>query len=125
MEYLLAYDASCGPCRRFKRAVSLLDSYGRFVYLPLEEADSEGLLDAVLPSLRYRSFHLVSPDGAVLSGSDALPAVVRQLPGGRLASWLMTQAPGGPGAVRFTYRAFSRLHDAGSCDVDLESRPRV
>ncbi len=124
MEFLLAYDASCGPCDRFRRAVAFLDSRGRFEYVPLEEADSEGLLDAVPRSLRYRSFHLMTPSGVVLSGADALPAVVRQLPGGRPLSWLMVRTPGGRAAIRFVYRAFSRLHDAGSCLREPGTSPR-
>jgi len=113
--YILAYDADCGPCTRFKRVIGFLDSYQRINPLPLVKADSEGILDRVPVSRRHRSFHLVGPDGTVLSGAAAIPALVGLLPAGGLPSRLMVSAPGGPRVVRFVYQAFSRLHDSGSC----------
>ena len=113
--YLLAYDADCGPCTNFKRAVVFLDSYQRITPIPLAQADSEGILDRIPASRRHRSFHLVAPDGDALSGPAAIPTLVSLLPGGRFPSRLVTSAPGGRRAVSFVYQVFSRLHDSGSC----------
>jgi predicted DCC family thiol-disulfide oxidoreductase YuxK len=122
--YLLAYDADCGPCTRFKRAIGFLDSYQRINPIPLTEADSEGVLDGVPPSRRHRSFHLVTPGGGVLSGAAAIPALVGLLPAGRFPARLMASAPGGPRAVKFVYQTFSRLHDSGSCNFKPGSAGR-
>lgn len=119
--YLLAYDADCGPCTRFKRAIGFLDSYQRISPIPLTEADAEGILVSIPTSRRHRSFHLVAPDGEVLSGAAALPTLVGLLPAGRLPSKLMVSAPGGPRAVKLVYQTFSRLHDSGSCSFKPES----
>ena len=110
----LAYDADCGPCSRFKRVVGVLDSRRRIAPISLARADADGILDGVPASRRHSSFHLVAPDGQVLSGAAAIPALVRMLPGGRIPS-LMLMAPGVPRAVRFVYQTLSRLHDSRSC----------
>jgi predicted DCC family thiol-disulfide oxidoreductase YuxK len=120
-DFLLAYDASCGPCSRFKGLVEFLDARRRIAFVSLEEADKSGALEGVPPSLRYRSFHLLRPregrvdGGGVRSGSDALLPLLRLLPGGDLAARFVEAAPGAEGAVSFAYSALSRLHDTGSC----------
>lgn len=111
----MVYDADCGPCRRFKRAVELLDRCHRFAFVSLRDADANGNLNAVPPRLRYRSFHLISPDGEVLSGANALPALASMLPSGRVVSKAILSTPGGLKAAGFAYGVLSRLHDSGSC----------
>ena len=113
--YVLAYDADCGPCTRFRRAVGFLDTYGRMDYMSLNDAEVEGLLDNIPIPMSHRSFHLVSPEGGALSGAEALPELVRLLPSGTLMSKMMTKAPGGMRAIAFAYGVASRLHDVGSC----------
>ena len=120
--FLLAYDASCGPCSRFKAAVEFLDAKGRIKFLPLEEAEKSGAIEDIPQSLRYRSFHLLrTPRGpaageGIYSGSDALLPLLRLLlPGGDIASRFIEAAPGAKGAISFAYSALSRLQGAGSC----------
>ncbi len=114
-KHLLVYDKDCGSCSRFKRIVKILDGHKRLDYLSLTEADEHGLLDSVPKSRRHRSFHLIYPDGRVLSGSAAVPELISLLPSGRVASFLICYAPGGKKIVNLIYSTFSRLHDSGSC----------
>jgi predicted DCC family thiol-disulfide oxidoreductase YuxK len=114
-KYVLAYDADCGPCTRFKRAADFLDTYDKMDFMSLTEAENNGVLNAVTISARHRSFHLISPDGTALSGARAIPTLVSLLPSGNLTSELMIRAPGGLQTVGFVYSVFSRLHDTGSC----------
>ena len=130
-DFLLAYDASCGPCSRFKSIVKFLDARKRIGFVSLEMADRSGAIKGISPSLRYSSFHLVhSPRGTVegediRSGSDALlPLVSLLLPGGGVASRILEATPGAKGAMSFAYSAISRLHDAGSC-IPAARRDRV
>jgi len=44
-KYVLAYDAYCGPCTKFKRIVDILDKYERIDFILLTKTDQEGLLD--------------------------------------------------------------------------------
>jgi predicted DCC family thiol-disulfide oxidoreductase YuxK len=121
-DFLLAYDASCGPCSRFKAIVEFLDAKKRIGFVPLEVADRSGAIDGISPSLRYRSFHLVhssvghAKGEGIRSGSDALLPLLRLLiPGGKVASRIVEATPGAKGAISFAYSVVSRLHDAGSC----------
>jgi predicted DCC family thiol-disulfide oxidoreductase YuxK len=123
-KHLLVYDKDCGSCSRFKRIVSFLDGHKRLDYFSLTEADEQGLLDSVPRSRRHRSFHLVYPGGRVISGSAAVPELVSLLPSGRVASFLISYAPGGKRIVNLIYSTFSRLHDSGSCSYPDASVPQ-
>ena len=111
----MAYDADCGPCTRFKEAIDFFDAYHRIDFMPLDEADEVGLLEKVSPARRYRSMHLLSPDGDVWSGANALPTLISLLPAGFVLSEVITSVPGVMPVTRFVYSTFARLHDIGSC----------
>ncbi len=118
-EYILAYDAGCGPCTRFRHLVDILDRYDRIEFMSLVNADQKDLLDEVPPDLRYKSFHLISMrSGQVKSASDGLLELIAILPGGRLASPVIKFFPRGRQTVRFIYTMLSRLHDGGSCNFN-------
>jgi predicted DCC family thiol-disulfide oxidoreductase YuxK len=79
-KYILAYDANCGPCTKFRRIVDILDKYERIDFISLTKADREGLLDEIPVHQRYKSFHLIPPKGEPKSGSDAILELVAILP---------------------------------------------
>src|SRR5580704_16952139 len=58
IRYTIAYDAGCGPCTKFRRAIEFLDTHGAIDFVSLPEANEMGLLDAIPERLRFRSFHL-------------------------------------------------------------------
>ena len=118
--YLIAYDVDCGPCTKFKRIVDRLDIYHKIDFISLSSADQDGLLDTISPSLRYKSFHLISPAGQVESAAEALLKLIRILPGGKIVSPLIKNVPGARWFVRFVYTRFSKLHDRGSCPVKFK-----
>jgi predicted DCC family thiol-disulfide oxidoreductase YuxK len=120
-EFLLVYDADCGPCSKFKRLVDWLDKYNRLHYLSLVTADDNGLLNSLPGNVRHRSFHLISPEGEIETGAGAIPGLVALFPLGRIASFLIRTSPGGEGIVNFLYSSFSRLHDTGSCGYESTS----
>ena len=115
-KYILIYDADCGPCTRFKRAIDWLDRYDHLCYVSLIGADGRGLLDSLPLGQRHTSFHLISPDGRIRSASEAIPGLLALLPLGGIAAYLIRTAPAGMRAVYFIYSIFSRLHNnTGSC----------
>jgi predicted DCC family thiol-disulfide oxidoreductase YuxK len=117
--YILAYDADCGPCTRFRHAVDILDIYQKIDFIPLIEADQKGLLDKIPSSMRYKSFHLIFPNReGVKSGSRALIKLIEILPGGRVTSPIINYFPGAKQIVHVIYTKFSRLHDGGSCSIN-------
>jgi len=117
-KYILAYDADCGPCTRFRRIVEILDKYERIDFISLTKADEEGLLDNIPAPQRYKSFHLIFPKGDAKSGSEALLELIAILPGGKIISPIINCFPGGKKAVQFIYKRFSILHDRGSCSIN-------
>jgi predicted DCC family thiol-disulfide oxidoreductase YuxK len=117
-KYILAYDADCGPCTRFRHIVDILDKYERIDFISLTKADQEGLLDKIPVEERYKSFHLIFPKGDAKSGSEALLELIAILPGGKFISPIISHFPGGKKAVRFIYKRFSMLHDRGSCSIN-------
>jgi predicted DCC family thiol-disulfide oxidoreductase YuxK len=116
-KYILAYDADCGPCTRFAHVVDILDKYEKIDFISLIIADQQGFLDRISATLRYRSFHLISPNGETKSGSDALLELIAILPGWKIISPIINYFPGGKLTVRFIYNRFSRLHDSASCRI--------
>ena len=120
--YLLAYDADCGPCIRFKRLVDFLDAYHVIDFMSLVDANELGLLNKVPESIRFKSFHLISPNGDIQSGSEALYDLIALFPLGCHISKLIVLFPGGKQMTRFLYYTFSRLHNSNSCHLSNNTR---
>jgi predicted DCC family thiol-disulfide oxidoreductase YuxK len=117
--HILAYDVDCGPCTRFKRIVELLDARHRIDFLSLHKADKLGLLKGIPHPMRYISFHLICPDGEILSGADGLVRLVAILPLGNQISKLIALTPGGEWMIKLLYKTFSRLHNSPTCGTKL------
>jgi predicted DCC family thiol-disulfide oxidoreductase YuxK len=120
--YLMAYDADCGPCTQFKRLVNFLDIYHAIDFIHLADADKLGLLNTISEPLRFKSFHLISPDGDIHSGSEALYDLIALFPLGGHLSKLIVLLPGGKRVIRFLYNTFSKLHDSSVCHLDYNMR---
>jgi predicted DCC family thiol-disulfide oxidoreductase YuxK len=119
--HVMVYDADCGPCTRFKDAISFLDRHKRIDFISLIEADRIGFLNQIPQSLRFKSFHLISPAGEIRSGEDALINLIELLPIGHTISKIIVSAPCGIQMIKFIYSKFSRLHDSSSCRAkDIE-----
>ncbi len=84
-------------------------------YVGLVEAEETLQLEGVEPRLRHRSFHLVFPNGGVVSGAKAIPALIGLLPAGRPISFVLERFHPTMRCVSFVYSVFSRLHDSGAC----------
>jgi predicted DCC family thiol-disulfide oxidoreductase YuxK len=118
LNYILAYDVDCGPCTRFGHIVDILDKYEKIDFISLTDADRNGLLDKIPVSMRYRSFHLILPNGEAKSGSDALIQLIAILPSVKRLYPILNYFPGGKQVVCFIYKSFSRLHDMNSCRIN-------
>lgn len=113
--FILVYDEDCGTCTWFKHAIQFLDPRRKITFVSHEGADKSGLLDGVAADHRYRSFHMISPDGSVYSASDGLAKTIQLLPAGTVISKAVASLPSGMKSLRFLYDAFSRLHERGRC----------
>jgi predicted DCC family thiol-disulfide oxidoreductase YuxK len=119
VNHILAYDVDCGPCTKFKRIVDLLDARHRIDFLSLHKADKLGLLNGIPHLMRYTSFHLICPNGEILSGADGLVRLVAILPLGNQISKLIALIPKGEWMIGFLYKTFSRLHNSSTCGTKL------
>ena len=124
---VVAYDAGCGPCSRFKAILGFLDVRHNLTFVSLQDAERAGLLDGIMPLQRYASFHLVSSTGGAppRSGADALLPLFGALLGrGATTTTTMTlsphpleSVPGLKAGLAFAYSILSRLHDVGACST--------
>ena len=86
--------------------------------MSLTIADQEGLLDRIPVTIRFRSFHLIAPNGEIKSGSEGLLELIAILLGGKVISQIINYVPAGKLIVRFIYNRFSKIHDRGSCSIN-------
>lgn len=91
--WLVLYDADCGLCNWLLGALLLGDRALRLRPLALQRPEAEELLGDLTPERRIASWHLVSPTGERRSGGAALPVVLAELPGGRIASAATARFP--------------------------------
>jgi predicted DCC family thiol-disulfide oxidoreductase YuxK len=114
-EVVLAYDARCGPCSRFRSIAEFLDARHLIGFESIESVSSRGLLDVLPLNLRHRSFHLVYPSGEVLSGARAVPGLVGMFLPRLLHAGPLVASPAARAVLSFAYSTLARLHGSGSC----------
>src|SRR5438046_10232999 len=77
----LIYDGECGLCRRCVELVRRWDREHRIALVPFQDQAAVARFGIPLPALAA-AMHLVLPDRRVFAGADAVPGVLRLLPGG-------------------------------------------
>ena len=123
-KYIVAYDIDCGPCTKFKQVVDYLDIYNKIDFLSLKEANSNGMLEPIPEHLRFQSFHLVFPDGQVLSGADALLNLIEFLPAGTYLTKMIRKLPYHKRLVIYIYKKFAQLRNYSSCNLNYKNTNR-
>jgi len=88
------YDRDCGFCRWTLARLLALDRAQRLRPVALQSPEGRRLLPGMSDEQRLASAHLVTPDGRVHSGGDAVAPLLRRLPAGRPLSALAGLAPG-------------------------------
>jgi predicted DCC family thiol-disulfide oxidoreductase YuxK len=79
-KYTVYFDDTCPLCRRFARGIQRLDRHHATQLVPLGAAESGAVgLPADMDACR-REIHIVTPDGRVLRGWDAVATVARLFP---------------------------------------------
>lgn len=84
----LVYDGDCSFCRRSVELLRRWDREHRIALVPFQDQASVAAFRIPLPALAA-AMHLVlpPPDGRVLAGADAVPELLRLLPGKRWLAW--------------------------------------
>jgi predicted DCC family thiol-disulfide oxidoreductase YuxK len=94
------YDADCGFCGWTLSVLLRWDRAARLEPVALQRPEAADLLQGLTSAERMASWHLIAPSGERRSGGDALPPLLRALPGGRLPAAAFARFP------RLTARAY-------------------
>jgi predicted DCC family thiol-disulfide oxidoreductase YuxK len=107
---VILYDADCGFCRWSADRILAWDVHRRLRPVALQESEADRLLGGMSDDQKMASWHLVMPDGSVLSAGAAVPDLMRLLPGGGPLAFVATLAPGPTDAAyRFVANHRDRL----------------
>lgn len=102
----LIYDGACGFCQRSVDLVRRWDREQRFVFIPFQDQARVAAFAIPLPALAA-AMHLLLPDGRVFAGADAVPEILRLLPGKGSWAWVF-RVPGVPFVARRLYGWIAR-----------------
>jgi predicted DCC family thiol-disulfide oxidoreductase YuxK len=104
---VLLYDTGCRLCRFAARVADAIDRKDELAFLGLADAEADGLLGRIPEEEQLSSVRLVRPDGHLLSGGDAVLALLREMEGTQTLSRAI-EAIRGEGAVDRLYELVSR-----------------
>ena len=93
------YDRDCGFCCWSLAGLLSLDRRRRLRPVPLQAPEAERLLPGLDFERRLASAHVVTPEGRVHSGGDAVAPLLRLLPGGAPLAPVASRVPGLPRVV--------------------------
>jgi len=91
--WVVLYDADCGFCKWLLAGLLRWDRGGHLQPVALQRPEADALLADLRPAERMASWHLVSPTGGRVSGGDAIPLLLRLLPGGRAPAAVFERLP--------------------------------
>src|SRR5881409_4128962 len=98
----LIYDGECGFCRRSVDLLQRWDRENRIALVPFQDRARVAAFNIPLPALAAAMHLVLPPDGRVLSGADAVPELLRRLPGKAWLAWGF-RIPGIPIVARRLY----------------------
>ncbi len=90
---VVIYDGECAFCINQVHRIQQLDRKAQFEYLPRQDSNTE-LRFPVLATEDFNSgMRLISPEGKLYVGADAIYQIAMRLPGLKYIAWLY-QVPG-------------------------------
>lgn len=122
----MLYDEDCGFCRWSVDRLLLLDRRHELDALPIQRAEGAEFLSSMTPDERLESWHVHSPGGRIWSGGEAVPVLLRLLPGGKGLASVAVRFPRTVDRLyRFVVRnrsTLGRFVGARACAVDPSAR---
>jgi predicted DCC family thiol-disulfide oxidoreductase YuxK len=115
-EYILLFDRDCGICSAFTRWIHALDLRRRVRLHTIQS--SRDLLRGIPEERVLDAFHMVSPDGQVRTGGDAVPLLIQALPMGEGIARVVSDSPPLMSRVRDLYGFLTRFRDRLVCRVE-------
>ena len=118
--YVLLYDRDCGICSALGRWIRAADLRGRIRVRTIQS--SRGLLRGIPDDRILDAFHIVSPDGRVTTGGDAVPTLIEAMPMGAGLGRILRSSSALMAAVHRFYRILTRFRERLVCRVDFAAR---
>jgi len=110
----LIFDGQCAFCQRCVALLRRWDRGGRLRCVPLQDKAALAALPPIPGAALEQAMHLVTADGAVYAGAEAVPPLLRVLPGGPPLA-LLFGIPGVPGLANRIYRWVARNRHQLGC----------
>src|SRR5262245_22014183 len=108
----LVYDGSCGFCSDCAALLRRWDRAARIDVVPFQ--DERRVASFGVPFERYAAaMHFLLPDGRVFAGADAVPEIVRLVPGRGWLGWPWLV----PGVPRLARRVYAQIAARRKCTV--------
>src|SRR2546428_8487343 len=115
--YVLLYDRDCGICSALSRWIHRVDVRGRIRFESIQSG--RALLTGIPDERMLDAWHIVTPDGHVTTGGDAVPTLVGAFPIGAGLGRLLA---GSSGLMRQGHRPYAflpRVPDPAACPPAL------
>ncbi len=120
VDYYLIFDDTCPLCKRAAAGVRKLDTLGVVDLIPLSCAAMPGGRLLPSPELLANKVHLISRDGVIFAGADAVGQLAGLFPRSRMLGQFIL-LPGVRHVARRVYGAIARhrlkLSEPLSCDI--------
>src|SRR2546427_7278493 len=114
--YVLLYDRDCGICSALSRWIHRVDLRRRIRFESIQSG--RALLTGIPDERMLDAWHIVTPDGHVTTGGDAVPTLVGAFPIGAGLGRLLA---GSSGLMRQGHRLYAfltRFRDRPGCPPD-------
>src|SRR5256712_1570252 len=107
--YVLLYDRDCGICSALSRWIHRVDLRRRIRFESIQSG--RALLTGIPEERMLDAWHIVTPDGLVTTGGDAVPTLVGAFPIGAGLGRLLAGSSGLMRQVRRLYAFLPRVRD--------------
>lgn len=112
--YYLIYDWNCTLCVNLMKFIKKLDRKNDIVFVPFDDPLVQELIQGMSQEKLKGSFHLILPEGSVLSGDQAIPYVIGALPGGKIPQWILLHFPGRKFLLKAFYKGILKIREQNS-----------
>jgi predicted DCC family thiol-disulfide oxidoreductase YuxK len=124
--WIVLYDQDCGFCRWGVDLLLRLDRRNELEAVSIQGLYGADVLSSMPPRERLESWHVRSPGGRIWSGGEAVPVLLRLLPGGKGPARVAARFPRIVDRLyRFVARnrsTLGRLVGLRACAVDPSAR---
>ena len=114
--YVLLYDRDCGICSAVSRWIRALDWRRRIRLQSIQS--SRSILVGIPEDRMLDALHVVSPDGRVTTGGDAVPTLIGAFPIGAGVERILRGSAALMGVVHRFYGFLTRFRDRLVCRLE-------